>query len=291
MKLKKTCGTFALSLILAACAEQDTQSDSTVDPAEVSVESAVALISGINDEQAGSAFAVRTPVNWKQAVLLPQAFASNCLRAVYSPCVSGVRSAQYSSCSAGLANYSMNGNVALSYSNSTCDLGSLGASVNRTYAVTVEGPRGGQLLVTSQSRADYNNQTYGGGGRLTTTVNGWNLEVLGKHKTLSYRGRTLFDVSIRTLSPIAVTGSLSRASRNVNSGQLQVNHNLAKLTSTITPQNLQWNNSCCHPISGSLAVSWTGSRTGSATVTFSSCGQAELSSNGQTQNITLSYCE
>jgi hypothetical protein len=279
-----------LSLLTVSCAEKKSSLDNVVDPETAAIESAVSLISGMADDQVGSSYAVRSE-GWKQQALLPAAFASGCSRAVYNTCNSGVKSETYVSCTPGLTNFSLNGNVTLTYNNSVCDLNTVGATVTRTYNVNISGPRGGELTISSNSKQDYKGNNYGGGGKITVTNAGWNLDILGKHKVLTFKDKTLYDVSTRTVTPLVITGSLSRASRNINAGQLEVNHNKAGFSALFNPQNLQWNNSCCHPISGSLNVVWSGSKTGSATVSFQGCGQAQVNENGQTKDIELSYCE
>ena len=278
-----------LMLLVTACAQKK-EGILEVDPTTAAVESATTLVSGVADDQSGSSFAVRTP-SWKQQAILPIAFASGCSRAVYNTCQSGVKTETYSSCVPGLSNFTLNGSVTLTYSNSTCDLSAVGSYVTRTYDLDLSGPHGGELSVSSATQSDYRGTSYGGGGKLTVTNTGWNLEILGKRKVLSFKNEKLFDVSVRTTAPLVVTGSLSRGSRVINSGQLEVNHNVAGFTGLFVAQNLQWSNACCHPISGSFNVTWSGTKTGSATVTFQGCGQASVNENGQTRNIELSYCE
>jgi hypothetical protein len=118
------------------------------------------------------------------------------------------------------------------------------------------------------------------------------MDLHGKHHSfVGRRGREVYNVSLRTLQPIVITGGLSRANRLVNSGQIEVNHNLAKFTALITPSNIQWSSDCCHPVSGSLSVTYSGSKTGTSTVTFQGCGSAQVNDNGQSEDIELSYCE
>ena len=139
--------------------------------------------------------------------------------------------------------------------------------------------------------ADRSGNTFGGGGRLTKTAGGWTVEVLGKNKRFSRGGRELFNISTRTLTPISVTGSLSRASRVVNGGSFEVIHNKAQFVATYVPSNLTWSSACCHPVSGSLAVTYAGSVTGSSSVTFNGCGTATMVKDGLSSQITLNYCE
>ena len=81
-----------------------------------------------------------------------------------------------------------------------------GDQVVRTYDYDISGPYGGVLSVTSE-----------GGGRLTKTAGGWTVEILGKRKELTLRGRKILDLSISTPSPLQITGSakLQRFSRSL----------------------------------------------------------------------------
>lgn len=296
-KIKLTLITL-LCLQLLACGKKNEESaDSNVDSDEAVSESAVTALSGSLDDQAGSSFAYRSNskidrvTETLQLLFLPTAVADACIRAVDQACVAGVRSTTFSGCTGGLGLFSRNGSVTLTYSDASCALALNGDSVTRTYDYTISGPRGGVLSTSSDNSTDYNGNTYGGGGRLTVTASGWDLEVLGKHKVLSRNGNEKFNISMRTTSPIGVSGSLGRASRVLDGGSFEINHNLAEFTATFTPSNLTWNNTCCHPVSGSLSVSYSGSKTGSATLTFTSCGQAELDKDGVTKSIELNYCE
>ncbi|MFN8846796.1 MAG: hypothetical protein ACK5W9_08095 [Bdellovibrionales bacterium] len=284
---------FILALIplLTNCGQKKTSLEE-LDMTTVTVESATSLLSGLADDQSGDTYALyqSEPLN-KINLILNQAWASSCVRPIYSSCSNSARSQTYSSCQVGSTSLTMSGTASLSYSNSMCSLASLGSSVTRAYNVTFSGVRGGSLNISSQSATDYKGNSYGGGGRLTTQSGGWTAEILGKHKALSIKGVTVAQVSLRTLSPVNITGSLSRVSRVVNGGQIEVNYNRAQATAVIVPSNLQWSNTCCHPTSGTLAATWSGSRTGSSSITFTSCGQALVNENGQERNIELSYCE
>jgi len=287
-------------LVFSSCGKKANDSDGSdsINSTEASIESGLSVMNGSMDDQAGSSFASLTTPSKPTAIAstlyrlaLPEAEAVACSRAVVSSCTAGVKSALYNACDLANTLFKMSGQVNLTYSQSDCSLNVNGDTVTRTYSVSISGPRSGTLTLSSNSASDYNGATYGGGGRLTKTASGWNIDVLGKHKSFSRRGFELFNISMRTTSPWQVTGSLSRASRVVNSGVLEINHNLAKFTMTVTPNNLQYSASCCHPVSGSLNVGFSGSKTGNATVSFQSCGVASLLENGQTTALELSYCE
>jgi hypothetical protein len=291
---------FASSLVLLSisCAKQNAADSAlTVSPETAVVETAAAAVGDVSDEQANENYAVLQSSNSMskyalvQSLIFPSAHASGfCGRAVAANCSQGMREADYSDCNPTL-NTSLDGFVRLTYSQSACTLSSTGDTVTRTYDLTLSGPHGGVATVSSASASDYRGTNYGGGGVLTKTASGYSVDVLGKHIALNFRSIPLYSVSIRTLSTLQLTGTLSRASRVWSSGQLEVNHNLAGFTAVFQPSNLQWTSGCCYPVSGSLSVQYSGSRTGSATVTFNGCGTANYSDGVQQKTIALNYCE
>ena len=278
----------ALSLLVAiGCGKKEEESEPSINSINSSAEAGITAVSGVIDDQAGSTFAASTkpsPYHYAEKLFhlaLPQAYAVSCARAVDQSCSSGVRSVSFSSCDLPRG-AQFSGQITLTYSDSGCSMASTGNSVTRTYDYDISGPYGNSVLaVTSE----------GGGGRLTKTAGGWNLEILGKRKILTWRGREIMNHSISTPSPIQITGGLTRASRVVNSGSFQVVHNLAGYTATYVPNNLTYSGTCCHPISGSMSVTYTGSVTGSGSITFNGCGQGTLIKDGVSQDLELNYCE
>lgn len=286
--------TFALILVAisTSCAKKLTEeSDLVVSTTTAEVESGSTAISSLLDEQAGSNYAMATPAS--QSIfefVVPKSYASDCMRPYFSVCNSGLKSANYSSCEVGA--FTLSGSAELQYSQSACTMNSDGDSVTRTYNLQRVGPRGGTLTVSSDSKADYRGgSAYGGGGRLTKTVTGFNLDVLGKHKSLTFRDRPVYDISIKTISPLQITGGLARANRTIQSGQLEVNHNRAGQTAVWTYNNVQFSSLCCHPVSGTIDMTWSGAKTGSAQMTFQGCGLAQVTEGGQSTQVEMSYCE
>ncbi len=284
-------------LALVACAKKQEQTASTsVDPVEASVESGITLLQGVADDQSGNSYALKmsAPASvWQLLLKSDEAVAFSCGRAVDQACSGGVKTASFSQCDLPYSRATLNGSITLTYSDAGCSLSALNSTVNRTYDLSFNGPRGGLLTLKSAMSNDYRGgASYGGGGKLTKTASGFDLEILGRHSDLSYRGRPLVDVSVRTLQPVAINQVL-RNGRTMNGGQIEVNHNLAQFTAVFSPNNLQWSNNCCHPVSGTMAVAYSGSKTGSATVSFSSaCGSATVvDQDGQSTEVTLSYCE
>lgn len=295
MRFALILATLSFTLVFAGCGENKKAEDG-MNEMEYSVESGITSIGGVADEQSNGSFAsnrmtFETYAYKAKNLLMPEAWAASCSRAALAACSAGVRSETYSSCQLPYSSRTMTGQVTLSYSDASCSLSSTGNQVERSYNLAINGLYGGALNISSASHTDYRGNTFGGGGRLTKTAGGWTVEVLGKNKRFSRAGRELFNISTRTLTPISVTGSLSRSSRVVNGGSFEVIHNKAQFVATYVPSNLAWSSACCHPISGSLAVTYAGSVTGSSSVTFNGCGLATMVKDGLSSQITLNYCE
>lgn len=220
---------------------------------------------------------------WRRAldVAFPSAFAGSCLSARFSTCDAGARTRTFTDCSLGVAN--LDGTVSLAFSAApACTLAAPGQSVTRTASFTLTGLYGGTLTVTSP----------GGGQTLTRTATGFEYAVGGMERVLKGAGgRTLADVTTTTTEPIVITGS-SRADLVIVSGALQVTHNLAGYSVTFRPNNLAWSAHCTCAVSGSLSGTVSGGKYDgkSASMTIQSCGEAEVTIGGQTDQVTLDRC-
>lgn len=290
--MKKLTYTLALVLLIASCAKNQTEESAvTVSNTAAEVESGSTAVTSMLDEQAGNNFALTTPTNksiFEMAV--PKSYALDCMRPYFSTCSAGVKSASYDACNTGA--FTLSGTAQLQYSQSSCSMNVNGDSVTRTYSLQRVGPRGGTLSVSSEAKADYRGGSlYGGGGRLTKTASGYSLDILGKHKSLTIKDRTVYDVSVKTILPLQVSGGLDRANRTIQSGKLEVNHNRAGETAVWTYNNVQFSSQCCHPISGTIDIVWSGAKTGQAQMTFQGCGLAQVTEGGQSTQVEMSYCE
>lgn len=274
-----------------SCAKKLNEDSTTVSANEAEVESAITAISSMMDEGAGINYSMKSAPSSILEFALPKAYAANCIRAVNSSCVNQVRSATYAECEIGAVK--MSGTVELSYNQSNCSMVTDGSTLTRTYNLQRVGPRGGTLSTSSNSKQDYRTSVsaYGGGGRLTKISGGYSVEVLGKHKTLTIRDREVYNVSMRTTSALQISGGLDRASRTIVSGVLEVNHNIAGRTAVWTFNNVQYSSQCAHPVSGTIDIVWSGSKVGSAQLTFSACGIAQINEDGQNSQVELSYSE
>lgn len=297
----------AASLTLVGCRSGESE-DSPVaasaisDPQADALESAVTMIAGQADDASGDSFARLDSLESTRGIakysslLLSNAWAAACSRAVAQSCnnADGSKSITYSACSILARGFSISGWVNLDYSNNNCTLG-VGENVLRTYDHTITGPRGGTVQTFSAPHPNYLGHQVGGGGRLThTAASTWEIEILGKNKLGVVRGRTLFDVSAHTTSPIQISGSLSRSGRSVTGGKVEVDHNVKNFTVAyeVDPSKpLVWNSSCCHPVSGTVSATYSGSITGQGSISFTGCGSAQLTKDGSSQNLGLGYCE
>lgn len=292
----KNLFSICLVAILSMGCQKKAESIDSLDEIQASVEGGVTVISGVADEQSNGSFAdnrksLSTYAYKVKNLLLPEAWAANCSRAVSEPCVNGVRTTTYSNCQVPFTNVTVSGLVTLAYSDAACSMQNNGDQVERTEEVSINGPYSGTLKISTAQHTDYRGVSLGGGGRLIKTVGGWSLEVLGKNSSYIRRSRELLNISTRTIAPLNVTGTLSRASRVVDGGSFEVIHNKAKFVATYTPHNLAWNSACCHPVSGTLDVAYSGSLNGSGVVTFNGCGTADLEKDGLSQQISINYCE
>jgi hypothetical protein len=221
---------------------------------------------------------------WRRAVdaVLPSAYAGACGASTFSSCDAGVRSRSFADCTLGVA--TLDGSVTLTFTRTAaCALVSDADAVTRTADLTLTGPYGGTLEITSP----------GGGQTLTRTSNGFTFAVAGMRRVLTGAGgHTLWDVSTRTTAPLVITGS-SRSDLVIASGTLEVSHNVGGYKVSLTPSNLTWTSSCNCAVSGSLTgtISGGGRLDGkSATIELTGCGEADVTIGTDTNSITLDRC-
>jgi hypothetical protein len=220
---------------------------------------------------------------WRRALdlAIPAAYAGACADTRFTACNAGTRTRTFTNCAVGAA--TLDGSVSLAFSATPlCVLAEAGQSITRTADFTLTGLYGGTLAVTSP----------GGGQTLTKTAAGYTYAVGGMQRVLKGpAGRTVFDISTSTTTPLQITGS-SRADLTIVSGALQVTHHLAGYAVTFTPSNLAWSAHCNCAVSGSLTGTVSGGKHDgkSATVTLKGCGEAEVTIGTETDEVTLDRC-
>jgi hypothetical protein len=296
MKTNKFAPLFIAVLLMTACSKDIdvSASSETLDEASLVAESASNSIEESIDDQQGSAYAFQSPTSFDNLarLMLPTANADTaCTRPVSAFCNAGVKDANYAGCEVGSNGATLTGDISLTYSDAACGLSNTGDQVQREFDISFTGPRGYfKAETTSASTNNYLGEAHSGGGLITKTAAGWDIEVLGKTRTATYRGRNVLNHSIKTTSPIEITGSLARGNRVANGGEVVISHNLAEYKAKIVANNVTWSSNCCHPVSGSYAITYEGSVTGSASLTFNGCGSAQYVKDNLNKDITLSYC-
>src|SRR4051812_20935494 len=181
------------------------------------------LMASLDESTKGSGATARLPILrmpdelrgpvWRQVYdgVVRTAYAGGCVQALFAACSSGVRTRAFDQCSIGAA--TLDGMVTLTFSDTrSCAVLAAKDWVNRSADFTLTGPWGGTLQVSSP----------GGGQLLTKSASGFDYSVPGMRRVLTGPGgRTLFDISTRTTTPIQLSGS-SRADLVMVSGALEV---------------------------------------------------------------------
>ncbi|MEO0335192.1 MAG: hypothetical protein AAF202_02290 [Pseudomonadota bacterium] len=289
-EIKKLTFAAVLGLALSGCIEnQEVSQQESVDEVAMSVESGLLAISEIADDGSGTEASSKALLESNETDVSAKSVCPQ--PAYFQRCDDGKKSVRYDSCQPAYALGSLDGFVELNHSQSDCDMSLSGDEVARTYDLTYTTRGRRKIKVSSARHEDYEGNLLGGGGLLTKTSTGFEIDVLGKNRKLIGRsGRTLINVSIATAESIVVDGSLRRAERTVVSGEILVAHNRAKFTTSLKPNNLVYNEVCCHPISGSVDIDFTGSRNGSGTVTFLQCGQAQIDTEQGSRTLNIENC-
>lgn len=218
---------------------------------------------------------------------------NQCLEvAALAPCKEGSREASYNNCTPSFSSGLLSGVVQLDYSDSQCSTATKGNSVHRTFDLIYTTERGFRFDVSSESHSTYDGRSLGGGSRLTVGEGGYELEILGRHnKIFGPAGRLLFDFSISTTAPVSILGGLAREHRVLDGGEIAIDHNLARFTTQLRPQQLAWSKDCCYPVSGGLEIEYSGSRSGKGVVTFLGCESAQIAVDGETRTLTFDPCK
>lgn len=296
---KKPITILCLILLATSCGKvEDIYEEKNQDVAIAeSVEIAITAFAGAADEESDSTISFNKKSKFKDIINflnpIQTAHAAICSgRAQRETCLDGVKSKTYSGCSIGLTAQTFSGIVELTYSDTAnCDITAESDSLTRTFDYTRTTALGAKIRVFSTTHTDFEGNTYGGGGKLTKVPAGYELDILGKHKTRTgFAGKERLDISIRTTAPISFN-KLARNERVVDGGAIVVAHNLANYKVTLEPSALAYTSSCCYPTSGTITATYDGVIDGSGVVTFNGCGEATVSRDGVDHSITFNSCE
>lgn len=187
----------------------------------------------------------------------------------------------------------VNGEVLRTYNNSVCSISQTNDSFLREHQLEFQHIYAQAVLKTSsREQRNYLGEDIGGGEQLTKIAGGFELDILGNNLEINRRsGFKHMDVSLSTLEPYVIKGTLRRAGRLVESGQIKIDHNLTQYTAIWTAKNLLWNSDCRCPVQGLLEVDFRGRRVGGASIEFYSCGFATISTDqGDTRTLRLPRC-
>lgn len=237
-------------------------------------------VGGVLDEQSNATLASQE--NTQRAT---------CTRPLSATCNAGVRSADYADCTTDSGTWE--GSISLSYSDNACNMANSG-TLTRELNLTLTRPLGAVITLSTDTSSDFEDNLIGGGSRLTQISNTqWDLTVLGVHYRYRRNSNTnndLFNITIHSDVDLEIQGGLDRSSRIVDGGELVISHNRSRYRATIVPTNLRWDNECCHPVSGTLDITYSGTLTGSAEITYNGCGTIRHTRENITETLALTAC-
>jgi hypothetical protein len=295
--MKRAKIVFPFFLILLAGCTQNTASSGSMSSAEQAVMGAQPAIDGAINAQSTESGSISSrkhgAFDWLAIQLAEANVGCGSFAALDTCSASGTKTATYYGCQSWGG--TILGTVTLGFSNTTCLLDISGADMIRKVILTREGlPAGTMYTDSTNGSTTYTGNTVPAGTELSYQgVGSYFLTLLGVRKTLNDpSGNTIYDLIAQTSSPISVTGSLLGA-RVADGGALVVFHNTSQYTATFSPSLLGYTDpTCCHPVSGSMSISYAGSVSGTATVTFNpTCGSETFQMNGATDTIQLAGCE
>jgi hypothetical protein len=281
---------FLLLLILCACqGKESAQSlnSSDLDLYANSIEAGLTGVGGASDDVSNEPMVAEARQSFWSNLLISEALAG-CSRNLTNDgsgnCVRDVN------CDYGA--YLWSGNVTMSFSNgSVCSLTGSGDSFTRLVDFARTGARG-ILQTTSNDRVAWTDETIGGGMTISQVdaTGNLELEVLGQHKILTRNGRSIFDVSFKTSTPLLLN-KLARNGRVISEGSLVIQHNRVHVTAEHSVNDLAFSSDCCYPVSGGITSTFSGNLNGSGSVSFHGCGNFTVTLNGQEKSYSMANCE
>lgn len=219
--------------------------------------------------------------------LFPQAFAASCSSSPgFGSCSGNSITRDFAGCTVGQATFS--GTVVLTWGGPgvgvSCSLGTAGSHITRVPDFSVSGLRNAILDVEKTGSIGQRITWDSGSG----TSKSFSVTNDGIRRTFSIAGSTLFDYTTTITSPISVVGT-TRASRVMTGGNLRVTNNSSGNVCNFAPTNVTWNSSSCNcPTSGT----WSGSCSsgGTASVTITGCGTADLKIGDESDSVSFDRC-
>lgn len=321
---------FAVSVFIStSCSKIASTSTTTAPTEDTSTSGSVASSVGgaLSSSDSGGTVALNLDIKSKHFLdyIIPSAMASACpsAKAGGAGCLAGGNTIwlTYSGCSYGSSPATWTGTEALTRSAGATTCGTFPAApasgtlirqivtgASSTTPSTATRTTGNGLVVTID-HATANLGNFDTGATVAAIANGG----FGKKVTFAADGSkngiiiaehitsSLFDHSIT--GTLSVTETPGATSRSV-SGTIKTYHNLVKVIATSVLTGVTHSNTCCTPVSGSIATSFstgvnvtTPTALGalivgkSETLTFTGCGTATLAKpDGSTVSVTNSHC-
>ena len=266
--------------------------DSIVQSNDYMITTAMAVVSNVIDEQTGESYTAQNKRIKFTDFLIATAYAdtSACTRLVNEACSNSIKYEDYNGC----GTKQMTGSSTLTYSSTACslDVGQTVAKANNQ--VYLNGVNGGQIFFSSTNggSTDYLGRSYQGGSALLRNADSFSISIPGEHSGFLINGVPYASVSIKTNSSITITRGLSRANRQLDGGALEISHNIKKFSMVLVPTNVRYKTNCCYPVSGTLATTFSGSKTGSFVTTFNGCGTGTVANTDGSNStaFTMTYC-
>ncbi|MBK7890788.1 MAG: hypothetical protein IPJ84_08065 [Bdellovibrionales bacterium] len=207
---------------------------------------------------------------------------ASCAGYGFGSCTANTVNRVFNGCSIGLS--TLSGTVGLTWTGSSvnCTLGAAGDSIQRSPNFTMTGPRGGTLAVTKAGALGQALTWTGGTGASKT----FDFTSDGINRRITHSGVTYYDVTTRTTSAIAVSGT-SRSGRVMSGGTLRLTNNVTAATCDVSPSNVTWEMGCNCATNGS----WSGNCGGQTfAIEITGCGTGTLTAGTSSQSVAFDRC-
>jgi hypothetical protein len=159
---------------------------------------------------------------------------------------------------------------------------------------TRTGADGVVLSIDTSTPSGYDSQISpqpSGGTAISRSTASRAIDIMGVHY-IAQKGTTkLWDHTLSTASPLAIT--LEKDGSRSVSGTVVLQHNLAKYTAKAELSNVVFDFAKCGclPVSGTITTTLSGSRTGTEMLDIMGCAEAEYASEkGVKASVTLAHC-
>ncbi len=282
---------FGLALTGAGCFKTKLGSSGDVNSTSSPAESAVATLNSLaNDSEA---------MNFDMQIASGPCKASS----AKSTCNdSNQINVNWSNC-AGESGQTLSGGWTNTYSNTRACLSAQsgplasGDFMTRTSSgMTIKGIYGGTITWSTNLHLTYDKTTISNAGlSVDRSGNTRSITLNGLRRVLQDgNGKIVYDHSIVSEGALTMSGQRSDGTRMIIGGTVRVYNNTDRFRSDSSFNGVHWKSAgCAFPTAGVIATSFSGSKNGFTTLTFTdSCGDARLTdATGKTETITLKQAE